>query len=429
MQITPQPHGDLLELKLSGRLDAEWADLLKSAIQDALRRGSHALMLDFTEVHYVSSAGLSVLVNAHQKYQEIRGFFGIGGLTGPVEEVVRLTGLSKLLLCDPETVRKSHAGAMATVHLPVGIKSTSAADYEVYDLETLGPVEWECLGKPDDFDSLPIVANPANSWEMSAHDFAIGLGAFSQDSSAAGSGAAGSQTGELLAAAGVVAIQPAGGATRPDYQILQGGYSPRPQLLYGLRCSGEPRWLLRFDQDDREEFLPLYRLAESALETAGSEAALILVLAETSGLVGATLRQSPTASFAGGSRFEHPAIRDWLAWTPQREHGESLVMGVGVVTSVSRLANNSPLKPFLRPLANESDLWGHFHAAIFPFRPFKKRLLDWGQFIPGLFESGTLQGVMHLVNDDRPIIGAGDSEFIRGACWVGPLAAERGISR
>jgi hypothetical protein len=38
-----------------------------------------------------------------------------------------------------------------------------------------------------------------------------------------------------------------------------------------------------------------------------------------------------------------------------------------------------------------------------------------------LFEAETLQGVLHLLNDDREIAGAGQSEFIRGACWIGPI--------
>jgi hypothetical protein len=38
-----------------------------------------------------------------------------------------------------------------------------------------------------------------------------------------------------------------------------------------------------------------------------------------------------------------------------------------------------------------------------------------------LFEGGGLQGVLHLLRDDREIAGAGESEFLRGACWVAPI--------
>jgi len=47
-----------------------------------------------------------------------------------------------------------------------------------------------------------------------------------------------------------------------------------------------------------------------------------------------------------------------------------------------------------------------------------------------LFEAETLQGVLHLLNDDREITGAGQSEFVRGACWIGPITevGERGAA-
>jgi len=38
-----------------------------------------------------------------------------------------------------------------------------------------------------------------------------------------------------------------------------------------------------------------------------------------------------------------------------------------------------------------------------------------------LFEREDVEDVLHLLSDDRVIAGAGESEFIRGACWIGPI--------
>ena len=40
-----------------------------------------------------------------------------------------------------------------------------------------------------------------------------------------------------------------------------------------------------------------------------------------------------------------------------------------------------------------------------------------------IFEAERLQGVLHLLADDREIAGAGQSELVRGACWTGPIAS------
>jgi len=32
-----------------------------------------------------------------------------------------------------------------------------------------------------------------------------------------------------------------------------------------------------------------------------------------------------------------------------------------------------------------------------------------------------VQSVLHLLNDDRQIVGGGQSAFVRGACWISPI--------
>jgi hypothetical protein len=141
----------------------------------------------------------------------------------------------------------------------------------------------------------------------------------------------------------------------------------------------------------------------------------MVIVAESAGLAGAALRRSP----GGGSHlpFELPGVRDWLWFTPERAFARSLTLIVGVV-SRTEIAG---LTPFLRPLGAEAWPAAHFHAAAFSFRPLRRGLLDLRSTVRLLFEGEQLQGVLHLLHDDRPIVGAGQSELVRGACWVGPL--------
>jgi hypothetical protein len=52
----------------------------------------------------------------------------------------------------------------------------------------------------------------------------------------------------------------------------------------------------------------------------------------------------------------------------------------------------------------------------------QKGEIDLKKTITSLFETQALQGLLHLLSDDRAIAGAGQSEFVRGACWLAPLA-------
>jgi hypothetical protein len=49
--------------------------------------------------------------------------------------------------------------------------------------------------------------------------------------------------------------------------------------------------------------------------------------------------------------------------------------------------------------------------------------LDLKQTVAALFENQHLQGLLHLLGDYREPAGLGESEFVRGACWIGSLVS------
>jgi hypothetical protein len=53
MQITSNTTDDVLEMSVRGRLDNQWADHLTAAIDDAIRLGSHSILLNLAETNYI----------------------------------------------------------------------------------------------------------------------------------------------------------------------------------------------------------------------------------------------------------------------------------------------------------------------------------------------------------------------------------------
>ena len=115
--------------------------------------------------------------------------------------------------------------------------------------------------------------------------------------------------------------------------------------------------------------------------------------------------------------FTHPGIRGWLSFTAERAFARALTLAVGVVARPSTGAGQR----LLRPLGPVPYPIGHVHAAAFSFRPLKKGLIDLKETVGTLFHAENLLGLLHLLDDDRGVGGAGQSEFIRGACWIGPI--------
>ena len=127
---------------------------------------------------------------------------------------------------------------------------------------------------------------------------------------------------------------------------------------------------------------------------------------------------------AGLDPFAHPEARDWLSLTPEPEHARSTALVVGVATREAGPA----LAPFVRPLMEDSapGLRGHFHAAVVPYRPLPGGAVELAETVSHLLEPGRIETILHLLGDARPILGAGESTFTRGAIWYVPLAVGGG---
>jgi anti-anti-sigma factor len=427
MQITTEDHGDLLELRIAGRLDNEWASHLTEFIDDAVRQGSHAVVLDLTEVVYLSSAGIGALVRAHKQFQAIRGFFGVGIAPPHVAEVIRMTGLAKMLLCNRDELLKSGQGGgfRSTLQPMFRVAADAGMTFELYDNEPGAVLTCEVIGDAARIPSQAYRSEDCRVVDFAADSFGLGLGAFGRDYAESSN-----RLGEFLAIAGAAAQQPTAGTSKPDYQLEQGKMVPQVQMAYGLRCRGGFRQHQRFEAAEENVRIPFSQLVDQCLGLAETNLAGMTFIAETSGLIGATLRKSPVAIAAGSSRLAHPEIRQWLSFSPERTYSHTLAVIVGVAARGNPATGMAgELAPLLRPLGPKSEIFGHFHAAVFSYRPFKKRKLDLNDAVAMLFESEDLQAVMHLLNDDRDITGGGESEFLRGACWLSPITHVVGGNR
>jgi hypothetical protein len=61
---------------------------------------------------------------------------------------------------------------------------------------------------------------------------------------------------------------------------------------------------------------------------------------------------------------------------------------------------------------------------VVPYRPLAGGAVELMATVSHLFEPGRIETILHLLGDSRPILGAGESTFTRGAIWYVPLAVE-----
>jgi len=407
MHITRTSADSALHLTVAGRLDGYWADHLDNALSEAVREGHHHLRVDLSQVTFLSSAGIAALMKFYKQLSRINGSFVVVNPSPPVRLVLEMTRLSAVLIA-PDTPPAVTAAAPRTGRTV----DRDGITFEVFDMPAATGLRCSALGSDTPLETAAFSEAGCVSLGSRSPVFALGLGAFGE-----GFADCRARFGEMLSVAGATGYQPADGTNVPDYLLATGALPDDIRMLYGLCCEGEFTNLVRFESQQPGNVVGMLPLLEGVAEIVGAQAVGFVMVSEASGLVGAALRRSPAQPIGDGGFFSHPGVRARLTFTAERAFLRTMTVSAGILVRGEA--------PCVRPLG-AGGLAGHVHAAAFPFRPLRKGEIDLKETVTSLFEQEQLLGVLHLLHDDRGAAGAGESEFIRGACWAGPITFEEG---
>jgi anti-anti-sigma factor len=398
VEIVKQRSGDVLDVRVSGRLDNHWSAPFDDAIEEMIREGAHHLRVDLTGVTYLSSAGIGALMKAYRDTTSLQGSFVISAASDRVRTVLKMVELEALLFGEEA------APVAAKTADTVGQIESERALFEWYSLRRT-PCDRQFLGDPTKLQT----GFTESSTLIAAPDvFALGVGALGHSYDECRG-----LFGEFIAAAGTAAYMPTDGTSTPDYIMRSGELVAEIQALYAIVFRGAPSHLLRFEAATPGGSVPLSEIATVCAEVAGTPHAGIVMASEVHGLICTSLRKSPEEA----ARLEFPAVREWLSYLPEHEHARSSSIVVGVVQDSARCTVHSA--PFLRRVSDK--LHGHFHAAVTAFRSVPRGRVELTDVLAQAIQPRSVLSVVHLLRDDRPIEGGGESEFLRGACWVFPI--------
>ena len=93
---------------LDGRVDSTNADEFQKMMEAGIKPGDKALIMDFEQVNYISSAGLRVVVIMAKKFKGPYKNFGICALSEPIDKIFKMSGLERAM-----KIRATRAEAIA----------------------------------------------------------------------------------------------------------------------------------------------------------------------------------------------------------------------------------------------------------------------------------------------------------------------------
>jgi anti-anti-sigma factor len=101
---------DICEVRLTGRLDSATGPTFEKDLLGRIDGGGRRLLLDFTELQYISSAGLRIVLLAAKKMKSAGGRLALCSLNPQIAEVFAISGFTNILDIHP-----SRDAALATL--------------------------------------------------------------------------------------------------------------------------------------------------------------------------------------------------------------------------------------------------------------------------------------------------------------------------
>src|SRR5437899_822519 len=97
MNISTRTEREATVVALVGSLDSNTSPVAQQAIDGILAGGAKRLVVDFSALDYISSAGLRVLLGTAKKLIGAGGELRLFGLNDTVREVFQISGFSTIL--------------------------------------------------------------------------------------------------------------------------------------------------------------------------------------------------------------------------------------------------------------------------------------------------------------------------------------------
>ena len=108
MEIKSTVQGDEIILKASGRVDTTNYNDFEKSVNELLKENVKHLILDCSEINYISSSGLRVFLTIQKTMMSRGGKFSLFSMQQGIKEIFDISGFSSLFSIYPdlESLRK-----------------------------------------------------------------------------------------------------------------------------------------------------------------------------------------------------------------------------------------------------------------------------------------------------------------------------------
>ncbi|MCP5469374.1 MAG: STAS domain-containing protein [Chlamydiales bacterium] len=97
MDVVVEEKGEIIIVRVKGRLDAASSPQLEKTVNSIIDGGHFKVVLNFSDVEYLSSAGMRLMLAISKKLQQLEGKVVACNLSDDVMEVIKMAGFNQVI--------------------------------------------------------------------------------------------------------------------------------------------------------------------------------------------------------------------------------------------------------------------------------------------------------------------------------------------
>lgn len=354
LEITEYAISGTLITKLSGRLDGVNSEDINKYIATILDKGIRKVICDFSEVNYISSAGLRVILINQKKMTSAGGEIVLFQLSQAIHEVFKMSGFLRIFRVIAsvdelvDTNVNTEENSISTIASGNIILEVLKLNDFSGSVETIGNLDKIENSRYSESDVIEIAANDleyafgfasiGNGWENVKDYF-----------------------GESVVINKNLFVFPAVKRPAVDFMICSDDKSnAQYSFLNGFKISGKPSSIVSFKTKD--SFVKITDLLGIISNSFGTNNFGFTIIAESKGIRGMNLKKIPTIENKptnNKSIFDNDNFVEWVNFPVDQDDFNAIIAGVGfyVNTETNKTALYSKILP--------SDSQFHLHCGIF----------------------------------------------------------------
>lgn len=378
-------------ITLKGRIDAMSTTEIQKECSALTLAGERIMVVDFTGVNYISSAGLRVFLGVQKQLKRVGGEIILLGIASQVLEVFKISGLDRLfrVVSTKDEIMKSvqpeadhievistevegiaieyirHQADKGSVYVVGSQDNLARADYGERDVVTVRPADMQ-FGTG--------LATSGETYEDYKNLF-----------------------GESMIINRNFFFYPA--VKHPAVDFILDSHSNASlsyKFLHGFGFNSSYRYTLSFEGKDG--LVELALLVNALFRVSSANMLGIVILAESKGIWGMHLKRVPLAEQRpdnGKDIFDPENFSDWIDFPVEPSDVNHIIAGTGIA-----IKDKSLVRPEVQTLISKGNDF-HIHAGIFEKGPLNKQLADFDRELRRVLTELEIYKVQHILGQSR----------------------------